>query len=790
MKNTIITTLFLANFLLVFGQMTPKKPSQLVYDYNRKEPVSVILSGNLIDWNDTVVFKEVLELDLSNTHFNSLDLEIVGRTFPNLEVLNLSNNSIFLFDDGFRNFPKLRSLNLSNNKLVSLPLTAVHLEKLEVLDISSNDLEFYPENFKIFRSLKELSIHNNPKLNVNKVIEGFYNYSNLNKLSIDAPEIREEGLNFGETSITDLTIWNATTAHLNSFEGFDNIEVLGLENFKPTTAQLNGNFKSITRLELGNSPFPGSSKVFKSLTSLLLKGDFDQDKLSEFEQLDSLELINSGISQVSLSVIQSKLKNTQIIADASFTSPDFQQNTVSPIIEPKSYSEVVKTSEASVVKVEDLVFAIPQNAFRKEDGTLFQGNVNFSVTPIMDPVVMALSGSPMYAESEGQKGIFSSAGMFEVKAEVVETGEKLIPNQESIIQVEIPNNQPNSKSNLYYFDPVSKQWVLQSNMPSPSQGQERFIDSVMQIPLNENILIRGLITNTYMGKISKSETRLDKIGFRVEEKKSILANSEEKFLTSKSWILDTILGPKEDSVFYRQMYGWEEPNGFRKTIHRQLPIYYVKLTPDYEHDNYRFNYSYEGKEFEYPVKIPYGGDHTMAKQFKEIKKMEAKRQNLHKKDSLANIKSDSLINNQLREALKNYYLSNVQIVPNSFLQQQNEKMSFGLTSFGLVNCDFFMRNVPQSMFALGNELIDQNGNKYETPNILRIVLPEFSTYTEVDKNNIPIYNTKRTIGIIVLSAFELGIFHLGEKNKDPKKIKTFSIKGLTQDEVRDQIMQE
>jgi hypothetical protein len=408
----------------------------------------------------------------------------------------------------------------------------------------------------------------------------------------------------------------------------------------------------------------------------------------------------------------------------------------------------------------------------------------------MDPVTMALSGSPMFAESDGQKGIFSSAGMFEVKAESVETGEKLIPNQDKIIQVELPNNQPSSKSNLYYFDPVSKQWVLQSNMPSASISQDSFIDSVMRIPIAENSLIRGLVTTTYMGKLSESNVKMDKIGFKSVEKKSIFSTQEEKFLTSKSWILDTVLSEKEDSIFRRQMWGWDEKVGFKKIIHKQLPIYYVELTPDYEHDNYRFKYSYEGNEYNYPVKIPVVGDQTLGKHLKEIKKMEARRAVLHYKDSIANLKSDSLINNQIRSALIAYYQTNIQIRPNSYLQQNNEKMSFGLTSFGLVNCDFFMRNVPESMFALGNEMIDQNGNKYETPSTVRIVLPEYATYTEVDKNSVPVYNTKKTIGIIVLSAFELGVFHLGERNKETKKIRTFSIKGLSQEEVRNQIMQE
>lgn len=770
--------------------MTPKKPSQLIYDQNRKVPVSVILSGNLIDWKDTAVFEEVLELDLSNTQFNSLDLALVGQTFPNLEVLNLSNNSIFLLDDGLRNFPKLKTLNLSNNKLVSLPISAIYLEKLEILDISSNVLQFYPENFKVFRNLKELYIHNNPLFEVNSLLEGFYGYTNLYKVSIDAPAIKEKRIDFGETEITHLIIWNASTNSLNNLDGFENIDVLGLENFKPTPQTLTGDFKSISRLELGNSPIPGSSKMFKSVSSFLLKGDFDEKQLEEFQQLDSLELINTGISQEKLSLIQSKLKNTQIIADAAFTSSDFQKNSVTTIIEAKTYVEVVKTSEPTVLKVENLVFAIPQNAFRKEDGTLFEGNVNFSVTPIMDPVTMALSGSPMFAESEGQKGIFSSAGMFEVKAESVETGEKLIPNQDKIIQVELPNNQPSSKSNLYYFDPVSKQWVLQSNMPSASISQDRFIDSVMRIPIAENPLIRGLVTTTYMGKLSENDVRMDRIGFKSVEKKSIFSTQEEKFLTSKSWILDTVLSEKEDSILRRQLWGWDEKVGFKKIIHRQLPIYYVELTPDYEHDNYRFKYSYEGNDYNYPVKIPVIGDQTLGKHLKEIKKMEAKRAVLHYKDSIANLKSDSLINNQIRSALIAYYQTNIQIRPNSFLQQNNEKMSFGLTSFGLVNCDFFMRNVPESMFALGNEMIDQNGNKYETPSTVRIVLPEYSTYTEVDKNNVPVYNTKKTIGIIVLSAFELGVFHLGERNKETKKIRTFSIKGLSQEEVRNQIMQE
>lgn len=108
---------------------------------------------------------------LTDLHLDGNKLEVVDTMvfdkLPNLERLDLSNNSLQRFSD--RAFPydnKLKELNLSrcfqNHSTVDLSfLQAENLLQLTVLDLSNNDLVFLPDSiFTSLPSLVNLSLQN------------------------------------------------------------------------------------------------------------------------------------------------------------------------------------------------------------------------------------------------------------------------------------------------------------------------------------------------------------------------------------------------------------------------------------------------------------------------------------------------------------------------------------------------------------------------------------------------------------------------------------------------------
>ena len=88
---------------------------------------------------------------------------------------------------------------------------------------------------------------------------------------------------------------------------------------------------------------------------------------------------------------------------------------------------------------------------------------------------------------------------------------------------------------------------------------------------------------------------------------------------------------------------------------------------------------------------------------------------------------------------------------------------------------------------MGEQIEDQDGNKVEVPEVVRVVLPDMNTYTEMGRESIPKFDKERTIGIIIISAFELGIFNLDGKNK-VEKVKRINIQGKSSKEIGEIIL--
>jgi Leucine-rich repeat (LRR) protein len=94
------------------------------------------------------MFKNIIELDLSNCGLNELHVETsIGK---NIKLLDISNNFITKLPDNFAElFPKLKQLIVTNNMLIQLPYLGENIEELYCVNNNLTSLPVFGEKMKI-----------------------------------------------------------------------------------------------------------------------------------------------------------------------------------------------------------------------------------------------------------------------------------------------------------------------------------------------------------------------------------------------------------------------------------------------------------------------------------------------------------------------------------------------------------------------------------------------------------------------------------------------------------------
>lgn len=92
----------------------------------------------------------------------------------------------------------------------------------------------------------------------------------------------------------------------------------------------------------------------------------------------------------------------------------------------------------------------------------------------------------------------------------------------------------------------------------------------------------------------------------------------------------------------------------------------------------------------------------------------------------------------------------------NFTSDNPNQLKFGLTNFGLINCDYFQRIPPDCRYTFAQQITDQNGNPITIPRTFRVINPVYNTYQEQN------YHTRQTYDGMFESIFlvELDSKHL------------------------------
>jgi hypothetical protein len=141
----------------------------------------------MVEWlnNNKLILSQETELNFNNCHLITLPAEI-SQFFPNLRVLNLTENRITSVPVEISQLSNLTELSLGCNKITSVPPEIYDLENLETLCLNHNKITSIPVGISQLSNLKYFSIGNNKITSVSSEI---YDLKSLETLSFWSSDI-------------------------------------------------------------------------------------------------------------------------------------------------------------------------------------------------------------------------------------------------------------------------------------------------------------------------------------------------------------------------------------------------------------------------------------------------------------------------------------------------------------------------------------------------------------------------------------------------------------------------
>lgn len=831
-KSITLFVFFCYTNILLFGQCTTcYNLTEALLDPQQVKEINLNAEALKSIPGEIEKFPNLERLILSNNQLMEVSLDF--SKLPKLKQLNLSNNpglAVFSFPESFYLLP-LEYLNLSGNALEALPNSIGKLTALQTLDLSRNNISSLPMElsnnktlhtlllsdnqllptpcqFCDFWSVKHLDVGENKQLFLQSLFQSLLYKDQLKSLRItNLMQDKIPADNLSKLPLEELTF---SGSMISSFEGsvkqFSNLKSITFENCQLTDpAKL---FKQLNQIKsLENIVFKQTdASKYLSEVKHLKKMVVQEAKLEDPKIID--ELPNLETAEFIQLNSPAPVANNKIPNSSSFLpmAQDMLNNNVEPIAERPAQKFTLPADSPCEIKLENSSFEIPKNAFLSQTGEPYLGVTKVAVKEHTDPILMALEGLPMVMNENNTNELFSSNGMIEFSA-VDSNNRALRPNPNALIQVTLKDLQPDQSSSLFIYDSVQRNWNRLQTPPRATNFdsiRRRFLDSlnriednkfvsmnVIHLPIKLSVGKKGkdphlvkfsyYYANNYLNRKSPSVTTYYERGFDTD------------YLLKQDWRMDLDLNKdwieflqkvKKDDFLYKNR---KKRRNFANT---PRPIQDLELSVNKSADNFLLDFKYKGERKQIPIYLAIEGNPekiqrahlNFHKKYLRLKKREDKS---FKRYQQAFESQQNELAQRERERIASLLTFGVQN------PASQEMLTFGLTNFGLVNCDFFSRNVPEQYIAFSDKAIDQNGKEVRVPENVSNVLVPYNTYVVTSKSRVPIFATGGGVIFFIISATEIAIVRSYEKVSSGFRaiVERISTKDLSSTEIRAKILQ-
>lgn len=777
---------------------------------------TLILSDNFILELplDSLRLPNLEELIISNNPgFFAFDLQGINQAFPSLQYLNLSDNGIAWVSAEVARLPHLSHLDLSHNDLIFLPEELDAMAQLKSLDVSFNRLKSQDYLFANLWNIEELQVAGNQKITAAQLSNALCFKDSLRYLSvsINSGEVlfdkRLNDLPLKVLHITDSDIRTLSSSLANNRQ----IKKLIVERCTIQNAKsffsIAGRMDSLETLEFRDMELPSDMGDLAGIKTLALSGTtLPAEAVKNLSPRVRIIALDGSVVPTGQIAIDTGNEWKQ---DTFFTS-EMLANDTPCLVDVKRNEQVIDPATPTVLELPNSAYEIPANAFLDAQGKVYTGAVTVRVKEYTDALENALAGAPMIYNGNGNPELFSSSGMIDFRA-YAEDGSPLNPNPENPVIVELRDLQPRQETNLYVYDSVRSDWQ------AVGVPQSSAMDSILQAEIarinamsDEEIVSYRRIYPLVLPDIKISRRDLTTIQFEtMENKKSKSRPNAGSYnmsafgqheLTSHIWSLDVQMTDSMRALLLEIREGQRRTLKYarnkRKRMELELPrlVGDIRLVPDFEHDVYRLQFTFKGKEMDFPVY------EESARKPGRVQENERKFYDryvkLDKEDAKEEAKVTAIKNKFVEEQANVLRQQWIEATTNAFSRNDRftvDTYRFGLNLFGLVNCDYFKRVAPDYIVRLDSVGVDQYGNDVEVPLMVRNVMTQENVYMSVVRTKIPMMNgtnylvynlADNEIGVIKSTKIPRGIL--------PKLIKPdvvrINIEGLTPEEVKEQIL--
>lgn len=701
------------------------------------------------------------KLDLSeNQNISPLQLnDLFDSCVFELEELYLEDCALFFLPEGIAKQESIAVLDISDNYIQTLPYAMMHMNRLENADFSNNKLRDISWLSTKWWALKEIDASGNEDLEAAGLLMNLSFQDNIEKITVsNLSVIPQEFKYFTGKEIV-----------------FKNCVIPDLPRHKYSS--------KIARISFENCVFPKPEKIVERINSYAKPGKLtfrntEHHQLLPFlnANVDSLDLRDNQLTLIDPVIEMEKLKWLDIRSNpVSNKSLDFVSNerpditlfASEPIQESVGISppfpgrepqpEVVKiqAKKPQVVPIGKTIFNIPENAFLTQSGEVYQGPVDIEYTEYNTPEDIFLSGISMTTNFEGEPYMLSSGGMFRFEAKD-QDGNELQANPSQPIQAKVISQSSRPNMQTWRMNDTGV-WVDygEDNMDEVFKLDKSRLDSIMKIDFGSLIETNvEYVHNRYVPIIKKGDRLKDfEISFELlntdwRTNKKIRLTSENdievftrdyhsEFLCHTNLVYDG-----DSSAYYQEKleamhdYCSKTYSKLRlkqsryESYTKQGPnfITELKLSPDYENDNFDLTFKFKDSVVNIPVVFKTRSDHYSSKP-KEISSYFNRYQYSFKKYVKEKRRNYFKIVPYIKKAKKAMRLRALNAEKarqrNLFDQRGNNKLmlsigsverSVSMDGFGLWNCDVRSRMVaPRNMgdefYSVAGEMIDDKVEK-------------------------------------------------------------------------------